>query len=314
MTRYSFLTLIVLMIALHACGSDRSNPNPTDELQKYVQACDQVIAASVPDFSCNVGTEVPITNYDEFASHNCDRPNRLHGVCDPGSHFQVLANKPDGVVVAHCRKQGLSDGQYGDIAIIQFNPQSGAACFYQALGDLSGQVKAPAKGLGAWQWLSPARTAKIGCVSCHDNGPLIRSPYITQEMGANTMPGASDFSFNRNQPYYFVGDDFASWEPIISREIKAPRSISVFWQQDQMDRRLTKTSTHRCHPSGCPQALFSSIKQMRTQPKPFMIVLCIASIIHYRIRQTARLPSLLGILLRSSFRHLRFSAIFLEDR
>ena len=180
----------------------------SDTLEGYAAKCDLATGVTVPDFDCDAGTEVPITN---FVNGNCDRPNRLNQVCDPGSRFQVLSNSPDAYVVAHCRKQGLAAGQYGDIAVIQYNQNNGAACFYQALGNLNGQVKAPSKGQAAWPWISPAGTASIRCGGCHDNGPLIRSPYITQNMGNNTLPGAGDFSFNKNEPYYWVGADFENW-------------------------------------------------------------------------------------------------------
>ena len=189
-------------------GTLRENALISDTLEGYAAKCDLAIGVTVPDFDCDAGTEVPISN---FANGKCDRPNRLNQECDPGSRFQVLTNSTDAQVVAHCRKQGLAAGQYGDIAVIQYNRNNGAACFYQALGNLNGQVKAPSKGQGAWPWISPAGTANIRCGGCHDNGAFIRSPYITQDMGSNTMPGAGDFSFNRNQPYYWVGEDFAFW-------------------------------------------------------------------------------------------------------
>jgi hypothetical protein len=66
--------------------------------------------------------------------------------------------------------------------------------------------------MSAWRWFTPAATAAIGCAGCHDNGPLIRSPYLTQITGRNTLPGAGDSSFNRNELYFFVGEAFASWK------------------------------------------------------------------------------------------------------
>lgn len=64
-----------------------------------------------------------------------------------------------------------------------------------------------------WQWKAPADTAAIGCVNCHDNGALIRSPYLTQITGAaRQLPGAGDVTYNQNQPYFFVGRDFAAWK------------------------------------------------------------------------------------------------------
>jgi hypothetical protein len=134
-------------------------------------------------------------------------------MCDPGSRFQVLTNTADAYVVAHCRKKGNADTFYGDIAVIQHNRDNGATCFYQSpvRSNLDGRVQAPWKGTSAWPWLTPAETAGIGCVGCHDNGPLIRSPYLTQLTGPNMLPGAGDSSFNRDEPYFFVGEDFASW-------------------------------------------------------------------------------------------------------
>jgi hypothetical protein len=75
-------------------------------------------------------------------------------------------------------------------------------------------VKAPSKGLqSGGLWLPPSATAWIGCGSCHDNGPFIRSPYLNQVTGPNALPGSDDRSFNRDpQPYAFVGEDFASWK------------------------------------------------------------------------------------------------------
>jgi hypothetical protein len=183
-----------------------------ETLESYAQKCDAAVGVTVPDFNCDNGTPVPTTHHD-LASGNCDEPNRLNKVCDPGSKFTVLTNSPNAYVVAHCRKQGHGSGHFGDIAVIQTNRSTGATCFYQALGDLDGNVKAPSKGTGAWPWLTPAKTANIKCVRCHDNGAIVRSPYLAQlRTGPNALPGAADITFNRNQPYGFVGDDFAAWK------------------------------------------------------------------------------------------------------
>jgi hypothetical protein len=204
MIRYRWLILQLIMAITVSVSAETS-----DTLEEYAQTCDQAIGVTVPDFDCDAGTLVPTTH---FANNKCDRPNRLNEECDPGSRFQVLTNHENAYVVAHCRKQGLAAGRYADIAVIQYNRKNGATCFYQALGDLDGHVQAPSKGMSAWPWYSPAQTADIGCVRCHDNGPLIRSPYLTQLTGPNALPGSGDISFNRDQPYSFVGADFASWK------------------------------------------------------------------------------------------------------
>ena len=201
MRRYSYAVLMIITWVASTYGGDT--------LEGYPQKCDEAIGVTVPDFDCGSGTLVPTTH---LANNQCDRPNVLNKECDPGSRFQVLTYPANAYVVAHCRKQALSAGHYGDIAVIQHNQRNGATCFYQALGNLDGTtVKAPSKGTSAWPWLTPAGTAGIGCAGCHDNGPLIRSPYLTQITGPNALPGTGDFPFNREEPYSFVGEDFASW-------------------------------------------------------------------------------------------------------
>lgn len=204
-----------------------------DPLQDYSNQCNVAIgaAAAVPDFDCDAGTEV-LGQGTVFSANQpgvtCDKPNRLNQQCDPGSRFQVLVNSADAYVVAHCRKEGGDPGMYGDIAVIQYNRKNGATCFYQALGDQSHgnmpgghtapnagpkPVKSPSNGAAPnTLWLSPASTASIQCGSCHDNGQLIRSPYLNQVTGLNALPGSTDFSFNSSQPYGFVGTDFQNWE------------------------------------------------------------------------------------------------------
>jgi hypothetical protein len=206
-----------------------------DALQDYAQQCDDAIGASatVQDFDCDAGTTIPTTHPTDPAhpdQEKCDEPNRLNKECDPGSTFQVLTRSDDAYVVALCRKkkvEGNSDGEYGDIAVIQYNRKNGATCFYQALafgtalpggssrpGAPVGEkpVKAPSKGQSAWRWLMPSGTASIGCGGCHDDGVFIRSPYLNQVKGPNALPGSDDDNFNSDQPYAFVGQDFATWK------------------------------------------------------------------------------------------------------
>src|SRR3954463_2367820 len=116
----------IILASLSAC--DAGDPNApdelapvaaqssalTDSLEAYSQKCNQATGTTVPDFVCDSGTEVPVTN---FIDGKCDRPNRLNQVCDPGSKFQVLTNTADAAVVAHCRKKNNAAGQFGDIAV-----------------------------------------------------------------------------------------------------------------------------------------------------------------------------------------------------
>lgn len=201
--------------------------SPLDALATYAKQCHDAIGVTVPDFDVDspLGTTVPTDHLTPanatYPSGTCDRPNVLNGVCDHGSRFRVLVNTEQAYVVAHARKMGLPQGQYGDVAVIQHNKMSGATCFYQgALADFNlshnGKVKAPSKGVGnPVFWMTPAQIAgsKFPCASCHDNGPIIRSPYLAQITGPNQLPGSGDDTFNSDGgPYSFVGADFASWK------------------------------------------------------------------------------------------------------
>ena len=192
-----------------------------ETLEAFAQQCDAATGVTVPDFNSDNGTLVPTDHLmpanATYPAGICDRPNVLNGNCDPGSRFQVLINTADAYVVAHARKTGEAPGQYGDIAVIQHNKVNGATCFYQGALNLShnGNVKAPSKGVGSppfWMTPSAIATSTFPCVRCHDNGPIIRSPYLAQITGPNKLPGAGDSTFNRDQPYSFVGSDFASWK------------------------------------------------------------------------------------------------------
>jgi len=215
-----------------------------DTLAEYARKCDEATGITVPQFSCDAGTEVPgqgdIPASSANATH-CDRPNVLNRHCDPGSKFQVLpGGNADAVAVAHCRKVGLpiAGSHYNDIAVIQYNKKNGALCFYQALGDggdsyLPGQhVLSPRDGEVPWDpntslpadqrgiWLSPEATERIGCTGCHDNGGFIRSEYLAQlKTPPNVLPNMASGFDNFDTPVRYVGLDFAtnrSWS------IKAP--------------------------------------------------------------------------------------------
>jgi hypothetical protein len=226
---------IGVALALAACSSETVSPEPNepdselvagqvsalrvdDRLREYARACDAATGVTVPAFDCDRGTLVPVTHSSSDGGY-CDRPNRLQGECDPGSRFQVLTRTADAFVVAHCRKQGREDGRYGDIAVIQYSQRDGATCFYQALANhleadyLDGRVRAPFAGTEAYPWLTPDTIARsqFPCVKCHDNGPLLRSPYLTQLSGVNALPGAGDATFNRDSRYRFIGEEYRDW-------------------------------------------------------------------------------------------------------
>jgi hypothetical protein len=213
-------------------GSDQH-----DTLLSYSQKCEAATGITIPTFSCRNGKDVPGQGTfpaTEIDATFCDTPNVLNGVCDPGSKFQVLKRSPDrnAVAVAHCRKDGqpVEGENYNDIAIIQYNKQNGAICFYQALGhdQLNKNLKFPLPGdnipspsLGEtalWadqksHWLSPAATEAVGCPGCHDSGGFIRSEYLAQMKAPNfddihSLPSVGDGFNNKDTPLKYVGLDY----------------------------------------------------------------------------------------------------------
>src|SRR5262245_27901721 len=81
------------LLWLVACLSSApvlDNPSAkADTLQHYAAQCDAAIGETVPDFDCDAGTEVPMTNAvlgdGNYGILSCDEPNRLNNECDPGS-------------------------------------------------------------------------------------------------------------------------------------------------------------------------------------------------------------------------------------
>lgn len=194
-------------------------------VESYAQTvtqCDAEIGITVPEFDCNDGAVVPTTiNGDEFTygvdygsevfsvPSQCDRPNVLNGTCDPGSRFQVIADTPDAYVVAHCRRQGSEEGIFPDTAVIQYNKVTGATCFYQSFGSGASGVRGAPNNVVSAPSTGSSRAPLVGggCMTCHDNGPLIRTPYLTQMDGEHVIPGAGDINFNKDQPYFIVGHE-----------------------------------------------------------------------------------------------------------
>lgn len=222
----------------------------SESLSEYALRCDQATGITVPAFNCDDGVKVPGQGN---GTSSCDTPNVLNGECDPGSRFQVLpGGTADAVAVAHCRKVGLptTNSLYNDIAVIQYNKQSGAVCFYQALTNMPGQsVPAPlVAGESPWQpgsrgWLSPARTEGIGCTGCHDNGGFIRSPYLAQlSTPPHILPNTGSGFNNLTTPLKYVGLDFA-----------ANRSWSITAPNAPNDPGPSCTSCHRLATNNHPR-------------------------------------------------------------
>ena len=215
----------------------------SDTLASYAARCDLATGIHVASFTCDNGQEIPgqtVTN------GVCNRPNVLNGQCDPGSKFQVLPGQTaDAVAVAHCRKVGLATGNttYNDVAVIQYNKKTGAACFYQALGDHQGRVlegnAVPAPGADdTGFWIDPKGTENIKCTGCHTTGGFVRSSYLAQlenmPEAKYHLPSTAEGYDNNTTPLKFVGLDFAT-----------NRTWSVATNRAASDSGLACTTCHR---------------------------------------------------------------------
>lgn len=224
----------------------------TESLASYTRKCRAAMGGiDIPGFDCQAptGVEIPETQLSAgvYPNQTCDRPNVLNGACDPGSRFHVLVDQKNAAgqqvtIVAHCRKKGSTDpaNPFQDVAMIAYNHTTGDTCFFQdANPGANNPAVAPPPGndLKGF-WSTPAGTASMSCVGCHDNGPFIRTPYFTQLKGTpateggqaelpaivsaqqlaashtprTILPGSRDDGWNSTQPYRFVGSDFQGWK------------------------------------------------------------------------------------------------------
>lgn len=204
-----------------------ANHTTAESLLEYARKCDEAIGVAVPTFDCDntdpaLGpVAVTLAGQGQPGDTSCAYPSRLRGACDPGSKLLRLYNG-DAThpvdIVASCRASNSPGSpKYDDVAVIQTNRVNGVSCFYQAeLSHSAMTTVFPSPRSPDTLWFMPAETAAIRCVSCHDNGAIMRTPYFTHLgadlPGTNTLPGSHDSSYNRDQPYQFVGRHFADWK------------------------------------------------------------------------------------------------------
>ena len=171
------------------------------------------------------------------APARCDRPSLLpqndpgsQGQCVPGSRALVLRDDKTAQVSAVCRKQvarPAGSALFDEINVISHSLKDGKTCWFTAkaaapltaASGIDGRwVPSPStltrkpppaspEGVAAPPadkvWLPPAKVAwsQPACVSCHDSGPFMYSPYIAQ---TTKLPGDP---FGYYQPKA-IGEDF----------------------------------------------------------------------------------------------------------
>lgn len=210
-----------------------------ETLADYGRQCAQQIA-EIPAFSCMAGEEIPITVDGRSvppqpAPATCDRPSLLpqgdaQSPCVPGSRALVLRDDKAAQVSAICRKQlarPAGSPLFDEINVISHSLKDGKTCWFTAKAALplredrgidgrwvpspsllprSLQPRTPdgtRPAVAEQVWLSPREVARSqpACISCHDSGPFMYSPYIAQ---TTQLPGDA---FGFYQPKA-IGEDF----------------------------------------------------------------------------------------------------------
>jgi hypothetical protein len=175
-------------------------------LLEYGTQCAREIG-EIPPFDCNSGTNIPITidgkpPHRDESPNRCDRPSLLHpyqdwpGQCIPYSRILNLS-RGNTQISAYCRQEKLRKNampHFDEVDIVLHHAGNGKTCWFQSQSSKPGadgidasrvpppNEKTPPNGrLSAVEfWKTPADTAKQNCMSCHDSGPYIFSPYIGQ--------------------------------------------------------------------------------------------------------------------------------------
>lgn len=238
-----------------------------ETLLEYGRQCAAEVTA-IPSFNCMDGELIPITvdgkTPEKYEPNmRCDRPSLLpanepgaQGQCLPGSRALVLRDDATAQISAICRKKlvrPIDSHEFDEINVVSHNLKNGKTCWFTAKAKepfgqhppIDGrQVASPSpvqKGAERL-WQSPLQVARSGpaCMSCHDSGPFMYSPYIAQ---TTKLPGDP---FGRYLPKA-IGADF-------KREWKHLEAFGI------TTRGNTCTACHRVgNMNSCQVAMWQSV-------------------------------------------------------
>jgi hypothetical protein len=235
MKHLRILCLWIASFAWLASASAQSITPVTQNIIEYGQECKQKVS-DIPAFNCMNGELVPITvNGGTPAAYTpgmtCDKPAMLpsvlaeqtDGQCVPNSRALVLRDDSQAQISAFCRQKKIRAADqahmFDEVDIIAHNVRTGSTCWFQAAMPSPLQADKGIDGRAipsATQatyippgpnpltyWNSPSKTANLNCVSCHDSGPFMYSPFIAQ---TKALPG-NPFGKYKND----VGVAFKAW-------------------------------------------------------------------------------------------------------
>ncbi len=193
------------------------------DFETYAAQCAAQVA-EIPPINCGEGVLVPITvNGQTPATYSkdmvCDRPGLLpngpgsDGQCVPGSRILDLSTETM-QITAMCRQKNIRSPfdalVFNEIDVVAHNPATGATCWFQAEaragetidGSLVPSPNAPG---AAGFWNPVADVLAAGCGGCHDNDPIMYSPFVGQVW--------EEIATNPLGPYFHIAPEmgFDQW-------------------------------------------------------------------------------------------------------
>lgn len=229
---FTLLSLLLMGAWAGACGNEDEPVGATSAppvtaspgtALHHAQTCAQKLGR-IPSFACQDGVQIPILVDGEPVAatpDRCDNPD-LKGECVVGSYVGRLPGEnhdgsanPDVSWAFFCRRND------NFAQMIGYEKTTGATCFFELKngampleqGVPKGTVPSvdtPADYERAWK--RPEGIVVGTCNHCHSPDPFIHTPYVDAARWTNdpTQPVVPQVA-SLNNPYYFVGDAFASW-------------------------------------------------------------------------------------------------------
>lgn len=218
----TMMALRIMLLPATLWTAGRVGTTQAQDIVSYGKQCAAEISP-VPAFDCTKGTVAAVTvdgvkppSYQPKMT--CDRPSLLPygpeaaGQCVPYSRALVLLDNGKVQISAFCREKQIRSSDthfYDEIDVIAHSVTTGKTCWFQATGSspdhpIDGtRVPPPETAAAASFWNPPNRTAAGKCVTCHDGGPFVYSPFIAQtgQMPADPLGKYSNA----------IGIDFLKW-------------------------------------------------------------------------------------------------------
>lgn len=278
------LSAIFLLISAHVAMARIS-------ALEYARQCEKLIG-KLPDFNCFDGAEIKPTGRGRDPDGNvaCENPSLLgfgagQVLCSGGSRllkFDPLPGASNSAGVALCRKDTAGGNRFSQIIALQYNKITGTTCWFHTDHNDTPDgrwVPSPSRatsGTAPWGGTLPAspvfwdRVSRTGpadnnCFSCHENDPVLHTPYLMGVSGKHALP-AGDPLQSEDRPYAnfryhnFVGRVFPDWPVAMRLTLPAGNMCR------DCHRFAVQCKGKQCWPGNLVTYLKNSVGQPHFQP------------------------------------------------